>query len=323
MTGAAKNTVTKLLVDLGEACAEYQDASPAQPALHRRSSATRSGRSATRSRRTSPSEHQGTFGYGDVWTWTAIDADTKLVPSWLVGERTRRRRLGVHARPASRLANRVQLTTDGHQRLPAGRRATRSAATIDYAHAAQALRRRPDEATQRRYSPAECIGTETQVVTGDPDPSKISTQLRRAAEPHDADGHAPLHPADERLLKEGREPRARRRLHFMHYNFARVHQTLRATDHARDGSRRRRSRLDAPRDRGPARLKQAPVRGLVVAQRVMHECVAGLIRLTPMSISATSRSHLTHWDSEDWQRQSEPYCRRYSDRPHPPATRHP
>ena len=87
VSGAAKNTVTKLLVDLGQACAEYQD------------KALRDLRLTTiqcdeiwsfcySKQKNILDEHQGTYGYGDVWTWVAIDSDTKLVPAWLVGERT-------------------------------------------------------------------------------------------------------------------------------------------------------------------------------------------------------------------------------------------
>src|SRR5437588_4475059 len=87
MTGAAKNTVTKLLVDLGAACAEYQDEVfrelPCQTIQCDEIWAFCYAK-----QKNVPDEHKGTFGYGDVWTWTAIDADTKLVPSWLVGERT-------------------------------------------------------------------------------------------------------------------------------------------------------------------------------------------------------------------------------------------
>src|SRR5438874_8356522 len=113
MTGAAKNTVTKLLVDLGTACSEYQD------------SAMRELPCTTlevdeiwaycyAKQKNVPEQHRGTFGYGDVWTWTAICADTKLVPSWLVGERTAPDALVFMTDLEKRLAAPIQLTTDGH-----------------------------------------------------------------------------------------------------------------------------------------------------------------------------------------------------------------
>ena len=102
-----------------QACTEYKDAAIRNLDMRSGSSATRFGRSATPRRRTCPRRTRGTFGYGDVWTWTAIDADTKLVPSWLVGERTHARTaytflqdLAVRLLPR----HRVQLTTDGIRR---------------------------------------------------------------------------------------------------------------------------------------------------------------------------------------------------------------
>src|SRR5215210_6659359 len=87
MTGAAKNTVTKLLVDLGAACSEYQDRTLRDlPCTNLQVDEIWAYCYAKQ--RNVPEEHRGTFGYGDVWTWTAICADTKLVPTWLVGERT-------------------------------------------------------------------------------------------------------------------------------------------------------------------------------------------------------------------------------------------
>jgi len=114
MTGAAKNTVVKLLVDLGTACSEYQD---------------RALRNLTCSRiqcdeiwsfcyakqKNVPEEFKGQFGFGDVWTWAAIDADTKLVPSWMVGNRDLETALAFTRDLASRLSHRVQITTDGRK----------------------------------------------------------------------------------------------------------------------------------------------------------------------------------------------------------------
>src|SRR5690349_20627911 len=87
MTGAAKNTITKLLVDLGTACEDFQDQAlrdlPCKVVEVDEIWAFCYAKA-----KNVPEEHRGTFCYGDVWTWTALDADTKLVPSWTVGERT-------------------------------------------------------------------------------------------------------------------------------------------------------------------------------------------------------------------------------------------
>src|SRR5436190_23782676 len=107
MTGAAKNTVTKLLVDLGLACAEYQDATLRDlPCTEIQCDEIWAFCYAKA--KNVPEEHRGTFGYGDIWTWTAICADTKLVPSWLVGERTLPDARVFMADLKSRMSNRLQ-----------------------------------------------------------------------------------------------------------------------------------------------------------------------------------------------------------------------
>jgi len=113
-TGAAKNTVVKLLVDLGAACADYQD--EAMRDLPCRTIQCDEIWSFCYSKQKNvPDEHRGTFGYGDIWTWTALCADTKVVPSWLVGERTVDDAWTFLHDLEARLAHRVQLTTDGHR----------------------------------------------------------------------------------------------------------------------------------------------------------------------------------------------------------------
>src|SRR5207302_11256777 len=114
MTGAAKNTVTKLLVDLGRACSEYQDG-VMQNLGCERVQCDEIWSFVYSKAKNVPPEREGEFGVGDVWTWVAIDADTKLVPSWLIGERTIEDATVFMQDLASRLANRVQLTTDGHR----------------------------------------------------------------------------------------------------------------------------------------------------------------------------------------------------------------
>jgi IS1 family transposase len=114
-----------------------------------------------------PEEHRDEFGYGDVWTWTALDADTKLVPSWLVGERNVEDATAFISDLASRLASRVQLTTDGHRPyLQAVENAF--GADIDYAMLVKLYGSDPEP--QKRYSPARITGTRKQTVAGDPDP---------------------------------------------------------------------------------------------------------------------------------------------------------
>ena len=113
-TGVAKNTIVKLLCDLGQACTEHQDIH-LRDLTSERIECDETWSFCYAKQKHVPEQFQDTPGYGDVWTWTAIDADTKLVPSWLVGERTSRDAWYFLSDLHSRLRNRVQLTTDGHK----------------------------------------------------------------------------------------------------------------------------------------------------------------------------------------------------------------
>jgi hypothetical protein len=114
MTGAAKNTVVKLLVDLGAVCSEYMDRTMRDLACQRVQCDGVWAACHSKQQNVSP-EHDGIFGYGDVWAWTAIDAETKLMPCWMVGRRDTASAIDFISDLAGRLANRVQLTTDGYR----------------------------------------------------------------------------------------------------------------------------------------------------------------------------------------------------------------
>jgi len=119
-----------------------------------------------------PAEHQGEFGYGDIWTWVALDAATKLVPAWMVGTRDAQTANIFMADLASRLAHRVQLTSDGHKPyLEAVERAF--GADIDFATLVKLYG--SDAEAEKRYSPAQCIGAERRAISGHPDRNLIST----------------------------------------------------------------------------------------------------------------------------------------------------
>lgn len=114
MTGVAKNTIVKLLADLGKACAEYQDKTFKNlPCKHIQCDEIWSFCYAKE--KNLPKDKKGKFRYGDIWTFTAICADTKLVPSWLIGNRDLETATVFLKDLAGRLANRIQLTTDGHK----------------------------------------------------------------------------------------------------------------------------------------------------------------------------------------------------------------
>src|SRR6266566_1790541 len=155
MTGVAKHTILKLLADLGSACAEYQDHT-FRDLKCKRIQCDEIWQFCYSKAKNVPEKKKGQFGYGDVWTWIAIDADTKLVPSFMVGNRD-----GQSARVfiddlAERLAHRVQLTTDG---LKVYLEAVEGAfgADIDYSMLVKLYASSQEET---RYSPAQCIGCE-------------------------------------------------------------------------------------------------------------------------------------------------------------------
>src|SRR5207249_3061556 len=118
-----------------------------------------------------PQDKQGTFGFGDVWTWTAIDADSKLIVSYLVGPRSPRSAFELMADVASRLAGRVQLTTDGLYWYP---HAVEHALGIDVDYAVLQKHYSGSE-HQGRYSPPRFTGSTREVIRGNPDPKHIST----------------------------------------------------------------------------------------------------------------------------------------------------
>lgn len=169
-----------------------------------------------------PDEHRDTFGYGDVWTWTAICADTKLVPSWLVGERTVTDAWIFMNDLAGRLSNRVQLTTDGHgSYLRAVDRAFGDG--IDYAMLHKIYGK--DPSNEKRYSPAVCTCTDVRVVKGNPDLSKVSTSYVERQNLTMRMGMRRFTRLTNGFSKKVENLAHAVSLHYMHYNFARDHKT--------------------------------------------------------------------------------------------------
>jgi IS1 family transposase len=225
MTGVAKNTISKLLVELGAACSDYLNRALVNlPCKRIQCDEIWSFIGAKQKNVTPETIERGAFG--DVWTWVAIDADTKLICSWMVGPRDAYTADGFMQDLAGRLKNRVQLTTDGHRAyLNAVEGAFRN--QIDYAMLVKVYGN--DRETEARYSPAECTGIHTVPISGRPDPKHISTsyverqnltmrmQMRRFTRLTNA------------FSKKVENHIASIAIHYMHYNFCRVHQTLRVT----------------------------------------------------------------------------------------------
>ena len=223
MTGVAKNTILKLLADLGSACLKYQDENLRNLKLTR-IQCDEIWEFCYAKQKNVPEEHQGEFGYGDVWTWTAIDADTKLIPAWLVGNRDVECARAFMEDLASRLSNRVQLTTDGHKvYLEAVERAF--GGNIDYAILVKLYGADPEP--EKRYSPAKCISAEKQKINGKPDLHHVSTSYVERQ-------NLTMRMSMRRFtrLTNGFSKKIENHmyavaLHFMFYNFARPHKSLR------------------------------------------------------------------------------------------------
>lgn len=219
-----KNTVIRVLVEVGEACSAYQD-------QHLRN---------LNCRRLQVDELWAFFGAkqrnvrehrkgqaGDIWTWIALDADTKLVPTWVVGNRDSQAAMALMDDLAKRLTRRVQLTADGHKAYV---EAVEGAfgADIDFAQLTKLYGAVP-EAMKGKYSPAAFIGARKTMIEGNPDPAHISTSYVERQ-------NLTMRMSMRRFtrLTNGFSKKAANHalavsLHFMHYNFVRIHQSLRVT----------------------------------------------------------------------------------------------
>jgi IS1 family transposase len=225
MTGAAKNTITKLLIDLGEACAGYQDRT-LRDLPCKTIQVDEIWAYCYSKQKNVPDEHKGTFGYGDVWTWTAICADTKLVPSWLVGERTTEDAWCFMADLKNRLANRIQLTSDGHTGYPNAEGLT-FGKDIDFAQLIKTYA--AERSGETRYSPAAYIGSRVRVDRGDPDLAKISTSYVERQNLTMRMGMRRFTRLTNGFSRKVENLAHAVSLHYMYYNFGRRHQTLQMT----------------------------------------------------------------------------------------------
>ncbi len=219
------NTVTKLLVDMGAACSEYQDRT-LRNLPSKRMQVDEIWAFVYAKERNLAVAKQAPDGAGDIWTWTAICADTKLVPSWLVGDRSGETAKRFICDLSGRLANRIQLTSDGHkvylQAVEEG-----FGAAIDYAQLIKVYGQLFER--QRRYSPPEIIGTERICCQGDPDPAYVSTsyvERQNLTMRMSIRRFTRLTNAFSKKVENHAHAVA---LHFMWYNFGRVHRTLRIT----------------------------------------------------------------------------------------------
>ena len=225
MADVAYNSVLKLVSEAGQACSDYQDQALRNLPC-RRIQVDEIWAFCYTKQKNVGSAKKPVEGVGDIWTWTAICADTKIVPSWLVGSRDADAAQAFMQDLASRLAGRIQLTSDGHRTyLEAVEGAFGS--EVDYAMLIKLYGQPRDDAA--RYSPPECVGTQTRSIQGTPDPAHISTSYAERQ-------NLTMRMAMWRFtrLTNGFSKKAENHahavaLHYMHYNFGRIHKTLRVT----------------------------------------------------------------------------------------------
>lgn len=224
VVGVSINTVTKMLVDAGNACADYH----AQHVRGLKSQRIQCDEiwSFCYSKAKNTPEAKKAEGAGDCWTWTALDADSKMIVSYLVGNRDAQCALALMDDLRSRLENRVQLTTDGHKAyLQAVEEAFGN--DVDYAMLVKIYGETIEG--KKRYSPAECVGARKDKITGNPDPCCVSTSYIERQNLNMRMGMRRFTRLTNAFTKKIDNHGHALALYFMYYNFVRVHKSLRVS----------------------------------------------------------------------------------------------
>ena len=225
LMNVAVNSVIKLMIDAGAVCSKYQD--KAMVNLPCKRIQCDEIWSFVGCKEKNASADQKAAGWGDAWTWTALCPDTKLVPCWMIGPRDASTAYHFMHDLKPRLANRVQLTTDG---LKAYLQPVEDAfgADVDFAQLIKIYGNTlgTNIPAEVRYSPALCVGARKAVVTGNPDFKHVSTSQ---TERQNLSMRMGMRRFTNAFSKKLENLEANVALYFMHYNFCRIHQTLRVT----------------------------------------------------------------------------------------------
>jgi IS1 family transposase len=226
MTGVAKKTVMRFLVEIGEVCADYQDRVMRNLSCRRVQLDELWGFNYCKAKNVTPEIEKKVPGAGDVWLWVAIDAETKLVPCWRLGDRNAGTAYAFVRDLAERLSNRVQLTSDGHRvYLDAVENAFGS--NVDYSMLVKMYG--ADRESEARYSPAECIGCKMIPVIGNPDPKHISTSYVERQNWSVRTAMRRYTRLSNGFSRKIENHAAAIALNYFAYNFIKIHRTLRVT----------------------------------------------------------------------------------------------
>jgi len=228
ITGVSRNALSKLLLQLGEACEAYHDEFVVNVKSKRVECDEIWSYVGKKDANCTPGE-RASGELGSVWTWTAIEADSKLIVSWLIGGRDGEYAYMFMKDVASRLANRVQLTTDAHNVYFTAVREAFGSNGVDYAMLIKKYGKGEGSGPDTRYSPAVCTGIEKKPKMGNPDEEFISTSYVERQNLTMRMGMRRFTRLTNAFSKSILHHTASVALYFMHYNFVRVHQTLRCS----------------------------------------------------------------------------------------------